>query len=33
MDSSRRALQTNGKLISNSFFNYSPKTEKYSNEL
>ena len=35
MDSSQRALQTNGKLfffISNLFLNYFPKTEKYSNK-
>ena len=32
MDSSQRALQTNEKLISNSFSKFLPKTEKYSNE-
>ena len=31
MDSSQRALQTNEKLFSNSFSNYWPKAEKYSN--
>ena len=35
MDSSRRALQTNGNLFwnSNSFLNYWPKINKYSNKL
>ena len=33
MDSPQQAIQTYGKLfqISNSFLNYWPKTEKYSN--